>query len=699
MSLNWKNRSLSIKFIISIMGVLSILGIAVLVLSITYFSKKTLSETTILFKNMIGSYAENVETVFEDSMQDGQFLAQEITTWYTQTDIAQWNEYFSEKYYVDANHAVRTKYREHDTYGVFVSNIGEFSDRVKRLIMATEGKIQVHQQAAGLRFLDTYLVMPEQMVLIDDKDWPIQIPADFNFLEQEWFNQVIPQNNPKRKSVWSSIYYDPLLQYWMTSNANPIYIDNEFLGSVGHDVVLNGLLQRISKNQDSVPQSQHILIASNGNVIYHPAYKELMEESPDTFDYKGHQDMDLLNAIGEHQHEDEKVSSAVITLEQTRYLLTFVHMPSVDWYYVQLVPYQAILEEVSSLTRWLIIASIGVFIVISLVIYGLTYRVITTPLNKGVDVANKLSQGELSLTLDISTHDEVGRLLMTMQQMAEQLKETVSRVKEASDNVTSGSESMSARAAAMSEGVTEQAAAAEEASSSMEEMVANIRQNSDNALQTEKIASQAAIDAQQSGRAVAEAVKAMQDIMQKITLIEDITRQTRMLSLNATIEAVRAQEHGKGFAVVAAEVRALAERSQQAATEINQLASSSVAIAENAGSMLSQLVPAIQKTAELVQEISAASREQNTGAAQINRAIQQLDQVTQQNSVASEELAATAEQLASQAQHLQNAMAFFSVDNMAREPEKANRSSAHFPTKEDQEEDRGTPLDDEFERY
>jgi methyl-accepting chemotaxis protein len=234
----------------------------------------------------------------------------------------------------------------------------------------------------------------------------------------------------------------------------------------------------------------------------------------------------------------------------------------------------------------------------------------------------------------------------------------------------------------------------------MEQMAANIRQNADNALETEKIAVKAAEDAQKSGRAVAEAVSAMQEIAKKIAIVEDIARQTRMLSLNATIEAAKAQQHGKGFAVVASEVRSLAERSQTAATEISALADSSVTIAEKAGEMLAKLVPDIQKTAELIQEISAASGEQNSGATQINKAILQLDQVIQQNSAPSEEMAAMAEELASQAEQLLNTMAFFktnetgekTVDGMERtgmvqtQPAtKANIKVTHIPPPEDVE--------------
>ena len=196
----------------------------------------------------------------------------------------------------------------------------------------------------------------------------------------------------------------------------------------------------------------------------------------------------------------------------------------------------------------------------------------------------------------------------------------------------------------------------------MEEMAANIQQNSDNALQTEKIAIQAADNATKSGKAVAETVAAMQEITKKILVVEDIAQQTRLLSLNATIEAARAGDHGKGFAVVAAEVRALAGRSQGAATEINQLASASVTIAETAGEQIEQLVPDIQKTADLVQEISAASKEQSMGTEQINRAIQQLDQVTQQNASTSEDVSSTAEELANQADQLQHTIMFFTTD-------------------------------------
>jgi methyl-accepting chemotaxis protein len=294
-------------------------------------------------------------------------------------------------------------------------------------------------------------------------------------------------------------------------------------------------------------------------------------------------------------------------------------------------------------------------------ILGHSLKKMVGSLRNTASIAEKVSTGDLTVEArPLSDKDSLGHAL---KKMVESLRTVVAEVTQASINVTGGSEELSSTAQQLSQGASEQAASAQETTSSMEEMTASIQQNADNAKQTDKLAGKAAEDTKAGGDAVAETVAAMKEIAAKISIIEEIARKTDLLALNAAVEAARAGEHGKGFAVVASEVRKLAERSQTAAAEISKLTAGGVRIAEEAGVMLAKLVPDIRKTAELVQEINAASAEQNNGAAQINKALQQLDQVIQQNSSASEEMAATSEELSSQAEHLQNSIAFFKVEN------------------------------------
>ena len=283
-------------------------------------------------------------------------------------------------------------------------------------------------------------------------------------------------------------------------------------------------------------------------------------------------------------------------------------------------------------------------------------------LNRASDAVKMVADGDLTKSVDVTTRDEIGDLLGHVNVMIERLRGVVADAISASENVSAGSQELSATSEQMSQGATEQASAAEQASASMEEMAANIKQNADNAAQTEKIARQSAVDAESSGQAVNKAVDAMQTIAEKITIVQEIARQTDLLALNAAVEAARAGEHGRGFAVVASEVRKLAERSQTAASEISAVSSDTVKAAQSAGEMLTSLVPNIRKTAELVAEISAACREQDIGSSQINEAIQQLDKVTQQNASASEEMSATSEELAAQAEELQASISYFRTD-------------------------------------
>ena len=357
----------------------------------------------------------------------------------------------------------------------------------------------------------------------------------------------------------------------------------------------------------------------------------------------------------------------------------------------------------SATAKTIIAIILAVSILLAVVIGGWIIRGILGNLRRATDLADAVAQGDLSTQVSTTGNDELADLIATLKTMVDNLRATaavadeiargnlavqtprrsdkdvlgialetmVNRLRtvanetsQSSAAVSSGSRQLSASADQLSQGATEQAAAAEEASSAMEQMAANIKQTANNSGQTERIARQSAADAQLSGEAMVRTVQAMQTITSKISIVQEIARQTDLLALNAAVEAARAGEHGKGFAVVASEVRKLAERSQRAATEISSVSTEMLGVAQQAGEMLGRLVPDIKKTAELVQEISAACREQDIGADQINVAIQELDKVIQQNASASEEMSATAEELSAQAEQLQQMTSFFQMDSI-----------------------------------
>jgi methyl-accepting chemotaxis protein len=348
------------------------------------------------------------------------------------------------------------------------------------------------------------------------------------------------------------------------------------------------------------------------------------------------------------------------------------------------------------------LVAMGLFFLTGTAIFiTLITRSITKPLAQAIGLVASVAEGDLTHTVSVSSRDEVGQMLNALNQMVTNLKSlaevavqiskgnlaaraqalsdkdvlgqallrmldslrnTVGNVSRATVDLATGSEALSDTSQKLSQGSTEQAAAAEQTTAAMEQMTASVQQTADNARQTGKIAESAATSAKETGDTVAKTVAAIKDIAAKIGIIEEIARKTDLLALNAAVEAARAGEHGKGFAVVASEVRKLAERSQAAAVEISRLSLDGVKTAENAGQMLFKLVPDIRKTAELVQEIAAATGEQSIGASQVNKAIQQLDQVIQQNAGSSEQMAATSAELAGQAEILRTAIGFFRLD-------------------------------------
>jgi methyl-accepting chemotaxis protein len=304
-------------------------------------------------------------------------------------------------------------------------------------------------------------------------------------------------------------------------------------------------------------------------------------------------------------------------------------------------------------------------------------------LNDVVRVLGAIAQGNLTERIERDYSGIFGQLKHDANASSEKLSSIIADVRIAADALTSASSQVSATAQSLSQSASQQASGVERTSSSVEQMSASVAQNTENAKITDGMASHSAQEAVSGGEAVAQTVAAMKQIAAKIGIVDDIAYQTNLLALNAAIEAARAGEHGKGFAVVAAEVRKLAERSQIAAKEISELAGSSVTVSEEAGRLLSAMIPAIRKTSDLVQEITAASEEQNTGLAQISGTVNQLSQVAQQNAAASEQLAATSEEMSGQAEQLQGLMDFFTLADSSLDSRytagSAPRSSAALP--------------------
>jgi methyl-accepting chemotaxis protein len=337
----------------------------------------------------------------------------------------------------------------------------------------------------------------------------------------------------------------------------------------------------------------------------------------------------------------------------------------------------------------LIIIFIALAVALSLLISFIITNSIVKPVKKGVAFAQEIANGNLTVSINLEQKDEIGQLVEALRKMADKIKQILLEVQEGANQITAASQEISSASQNMSQGATEQAASLEEISSSMEQMVANIRQNADNAQITRKIASESVGAIDSGSKSTMQSLESMQDIASKILIINDIAAQTNILALNAAVEAARAGDVGRGFAVVAAEVRNLAERSRAAADEISVLSRNGVNISQHSGEQLKEIVPKIEKTANLIQEIAAASLEQDTGADQINNAIQQLNMVSQQNASASEQMAANSEELAAQAVSLKQVISYFKTEsnnnlvkdkNIEPKPIKKNKLSTYNHT-------------------
>jgi len=329
-----------------------------------------------------------------------------------------------------------------------------------------------------------------------------------------------------------------------------------------------------------------------------------------------------------------------------------------------------------------------IVVIVASIVAVLTAQVIARGVSRPVEaMTTHLAEmaaggGDLTRRIEVRSADEVGQMSASLNEFLEKLEKIIIEVKGGAGSISSAAQQVSSTSSSLSQGTSEQAASVEETTSSLEEMSASITQNSDNSRMMEQVASKGAREAEESGKAVKQTVDAMKSITEKINIIDEIAYQTNLLALNAAIEAARAGEHGRGFAVVATEVRKLAERSQTAAKEISGLASDSVKVAEHSGKLLDELVPSIQKTADLVKEVSAASREQSSGVNQINKAMSQVDQVTQRNASSAEELSSTAEEMASQSEALAQLVGFFKTSDGDASFSFLNKGGAKTPAKQ-----------------
>jgi methyl-accepting chemotaxis protein len=389
-----------------------------------------------------------------------------------------------------------------------------------------------------------------------------------------------------------------------------------------------------------------------GMIIGHPNKDYILELDVSGTDF-GKEMISRKNGTYKYYFEDQKQWK----------VMAFLEIENADWLLALTAPLGELLAPLNMIRNTSIVGTILMILAVLSVVLVIVSRLINS-IRRFSKIFYRMSEGELSVSLsdqDRARKDELGEMAMALEEMIPRISTVIRSVQESSGHVAIGSRQMSENSEDLSAGAAEQASSIEEVSASMEQMAANISQNTENALETEKIAIRAAEDAETGGKSVLQSVDAMKSIAEKITVIEEIARQTNLLALNAAIEAARAGEHGKGFAVVASEVRKLAEHSGEAATEIGELSHSSVMIAEKAGEMLSRIVPDIQKTASLVQEIASASREQNSGVEQINLSIQQLDGVIQQNASAAGEMASTAEELSGRSTEMQDSISFFTL--------------------------------------
>ncbi len=501
-----------------------------------------------------------------------------------------------------------------------------------------------------------------------------------------------------------TIKIDSASMYFETTIAVPMVENGQTLGVIGIDIDLEMLSQIIS-NIKIYQSGYNVLVSNEGVIAAFEKSDRIGKTFTETFDYANE---NINNSIINGQKFNTEVFSDSLN---TNYLISC--MPIVlgnsdkKWSLITVVPKDEALAEANKVFYMaLLIGLIGLVIITILIVFQSNN--VIRPIEKAVNLASQIAQGNLNTTIDINRKDELGQLQSSLLSMKNKLSELVYQIQISSGSIAEASYQIREASQQLALGATEMASSTEEVSSTMDEMAANIEQNTQNAVQTDRIAIVVAKDAKDVLRVSNESIISIKHIADKIKIINDIAFQTNILALNAAVEAARAGEHGRGFAVVASEVRKLAERSKIAANEINHLSKNGVVKAQDSTVLLNNIIPQIEKTTQLIQEISAASVEQSSGAEQVNIAMQQLNNFTQQNAASSEEMSASAEQMALQTDRLNELVQFFKVDNSEKhktnspiqtEPKKFeqtrknSKSSLNFSKESDHS------LDSQFENY
>jgi methyl-accepting chemotaxis protein len=454
----------------------------------------------------------------------------------------------------------------------------------------------------------------------------------------------------------------------MTSVCIPILLGGKAVGVVGHDYSVSSLgdfLKGIKPYADSYA----VLISNAGIRLYHPKTEQIGKIIGD--DVPKEQPALLAAIKAGKPYNLTKRNLSTGTVSYFSFAPMQIGQDGHPWSLAVVLPLDALLSPLRALMAGMAVVGL-VGLAIGLFMLILVARSISRPVNLVNSAVLLFSEGDFTLDgLDLAAlermrrrTDELGETGRAFDILVGAISAKVGALQVTGGEIANGSGQVSATAQELSQGTTEQASAGEEVSSAMEQMSANIKQSADSAMTTERLAEKSARDAEEGGRAVGESVVAMKEIASKIGIIEEISRQTNLLALNAAIEAARAGEAGKGFAVVASEVRKLAEHSQAAAGEITALSSKSLAVAERAGEVIRAIVPDIQKTAALVQEMAVGGREQTSGVEQINKALSQLDQVIQRNASAAEQLASMAEELSAQSDSMKGSLGFFKVGDV-----------------------------------